>query len=1857
MKPFKSFYLIAIVLLAVSCGQKDKTGKKLVKLTEESVVSQIVVPIDKGFSEYISSYTSGIVSVNSTIEIRFTPEFAAKANKQLTSGIFIFEPAIKGKTEWTDDNTLVFTPAKLLESGMSYTGELNLSKLGEVQERLKAFPLRIQTLKKDFSVTTATLECSRDADNMYTLNGDLTASDFIEAGEVESYLTAKLDKKKVPLKWDHSDNLIHKFSIEGITRSEKPQDLVLEWDGRLQGAGKKGSTTVNIPAAGEFIVIDVKTQLGENQKVEVIFSDPLDPAQDLEGLVYLMPSSGAAISISNNIVTLIPTIPLKQSVTLNIEQAVRNGKGKNLSSAFVKNLDLKLVNPSIQLVGNGVILPASQNLVFPFTAASLKAVDLTIIKIYENNLPYFLQQYDMNTGYNIKRFGRPVFRGRIDLMPSTAGAMGTWKLFTINLNDYINVEPGILYKVKLSMRRSYALVDCPMTEEDMKYEEILQKAEESSSEMWANPDMYYEDSENEAYYEMDYDWEDRDDPCKGAYYRPDRSASRNVLASNLGLIAKMGVDNNLHVMVNDLLTAMPVSEAIVDVYDYQMQLIASGNSNQDGNAEINCGRKPFLVIARKDKDRNYLKLNDGNSLSMSSFDVSGNKLEDGIKAFVYGERDVWRPGDSIFLSLFIKDMKSELPADHPVQFELINPQGQRVDNQVRKPQGKNLLVFTSRTSPDAVTGNYEAVFRIGGATFSKRVRIETVKPNRLKINLTFPGEILGGRTTSALGSLNVKWLNGMEAKNLKTTVDYILKHSVTRFDKYGQYIFDDPISEYYSETINTFNSTIDEKGNAAVKFDPGKELNAPGMLTAVFTTKVQETGGDESITQTICKYAPYPVFVGINFPGLKGKSRMLFTDASNEVKIVTVDEKGNPVKDEVEISMYKLTYRWWWESERENLAYYISSRSHRPVLTKTVVTGTSGEASFIFNINKNEWGRYLVRVTSSKGHSTGKILLVDWPWEYGMKENTEGATLLAISTDKEKYAPGDDISLSFPSMENARVIVTIENSTGILDEIRVPAGKGNTEIRFKALPKMAPNVYAYVSVIQPHSQSVNDMPVRLYGVVPLIIEDPGTRLSPKIDVASEIRSMKPFEIKVSEGNNQSMTYTVAVVDEGLLDITGFKTPDPWNYFYAREALGVMTWDLYDYVLGAFGGTLDKILAVGGDEALVDKTANKAQRFVPVVKFLGPFTLGQGKTNTHIVTLPQYTGSVRTMVIAGNERAYGSAEKAVTVKDPLMVLVTAPRIISPGEKAALPVTLFIQKEGIKAVSLKAEGNELIKFEENTKNITATGIGETDSEFTFTAAERTGVGKIKVTASAGQETAVYELEIEIRSPNPSESRADLKILKQGEKWETSFTPFGIEGSNSAVLQVSALPSVNLEKRLDYLLNYPYGCSEQITSAAFPQLWLKDLSDDPVVAELAARNIKDAISKLVSRQLPNGGISLWPGNYQAENWVTSYVGHFMTEAEKSGYNIPSGFRQKWLSYQKKTAQDWRFDQKYEYYATEQAYRLFTLALAGQPDKGSMNRLREAANIPSLARWLLAASYAATGKPEVAGELLDVRSTITDPKYYYYHYGSELRDKSIILYTLVLMKDLDQALPLFNEICSSLNKDSWYSTQSIAWGLFSYMKWIEALPGDKNTPVEVKLDFNGETLRQTIGGKMVWKKILDMKKGNNNLTVENTSSVPVYMNLIRKGVPMKSDASRAENGLAMKVDYVSLDNKPIDHRDLKQGTDFMMLVKVTNTSAVSLSNIALNQMVPSGWEIQNTRLFEANYGVKESTFDYRDFRDDRVNTFFGLAYGESKNFVLILNAAYKGEFSQPSIWCEAMYTDNCFSRIPGGTVKVTGN
>jgi uncharacterized protein YfaS (alpha-2-macroglobulin family) len=1839
-------------VIVMSCGQEKKGPGSA---AGSSAVSPAVTIIDRGFSKFITAYTTGTVPVTGTLQVVFTPEFAATVDRTRTQGLFSFDPSLKGTAEWADDITLVFKPSKPLAPGTAYQGTLDLSRLGDVEERFRFFPLSFRTVEKNFTVTLNPVTVDLPDGNTYTLSGTLVTSDNIDNAEVEKYLTARLGKRDEKITWDHSEGNVHAFSVEKIRRAKEVTGLTMAWNGTTFGAKAKGESTVMIPAEGVFTLTEIKITAGENKSIEIFFSDLIDATGELEGMVTTSPSHPLTVSADANKLLVIPGDNVAGVIEVTIDGSLRNTRGERLGEAVKRSINFTPVEPGIRSAGRGVIMPSSGNLIFPFMAANLSAVDLTIIKIFENNLPYFLQENNMgNDSYynNVRQFGRPVYRGRVDLTGGAGFDPNKYNLFTIDLASYIEPEQGILYRIELGMRPSYSLYPCSGERKHSKYEEMLELAD--LDRRWEGSEDYYSLSEEGLFYEYAYDWREYQNPCSDAYYTPDKKLVSNILASDLGIIVKSGQDNNLRIFIRDLRTAEPVDAASVEVYDFQNQLLGTVTTDRDGIAALPCTRKPFLVIARKDKNRNYLSLLDGNALSMSSFDVSGETPQDGIRAFLFTERDVRRPGDSIYVGLIVRDLGKELPAGHPVHYELYNSKGQRIDDQVTALNDKGFLTFASVTSEDAETGNYRAQVRIGAATFSRVIKVETVKPNRLKIKLNFPDAIAGGESKAIRADMNVTWLNGTVARDMNSTVELLLKPVKTTFTKYGQYNFDDPAAQFWFESQTIFDGSINSSGEATVSFTPDDELQAPGMLNAIFTTRVFEKGGDASIMQTVLPYAPYPAFVGMNIPALGAAGRILFTDRPNEIRLVTLDKNGKPVRSEVEVSVYKLDYRWWWESDDEYLGSYISRGRSSNVFNETITTA-GGEGKCSFSIGKEQWGRYLVRATLPSGHSTGMIVLVDWPWDYGMKPGgNDGASLLQLNTDRDKYNVGDEISLSFPAPDNGRAIITIENSTGLVDITEVKTQAGNQEVKIKATPAMAPNAYLYVTMLQPHSQIVNDAPVRLYGVIPVMVEDPATKLVPVISMPDKIRSQQEVEIRVEEKNRQEMTYTLAVVDEGLLDLTGFRTPDPWKWFFVKHALGVKTWDLYDIVFGAFGGKLSRAFATGGSEAAVDQSKNRARRFEPVVRFIGPFTLGPGKTGSHKIRLPQYTGSVRVMVTAaGDGNTFGSAEKSVTVSDPLMILATAPRVLSPGDRVALPVTVFAQEKGITDVSVSATANEMITFTEASGTVQFNEPGDRDLELMFATADRPGTATINVNAAGNGEKASYSINVPVRSPNPPDRRAETKALAAGETWQKNFKPFGIAGSSSVSVEIFTLPSVNLGRRLKYLTSFPHGCTEQITSAAFPQVYLPDLLgaglDDP---GLVRNNVQEALRAIASRQIASGALTLWPGGSYPDDWVTSYAGHFAVEAQKAGYTLPSRFLNKWTSYQRSQASSWRYQPQYRYTANDQAYRLFTLALAGSPDKGAMNRMREITDLPSLAKWFLAAAYATTGRTEVAQTLIDVRNLRTENDYMYYYYGSSLRDQSVILYALTQVGNTGEALEMLKEVASSLSSSSWYSTQTTAWGLFAYMNYAKKMKSDAGKPMKATLEFNGNREKLSAGGGAVMKSF--EPDASNELIVINESDNPLFVTFTEEGVPAVADMTVKENNLSMKVSWLDMEQKPVDVSSLAQGTSFLMTVDITNTTFRQVGNLALTQMVPSGWEIQNTRLFETGSQLKEGVYDYRDFRDDRVYTYFSLRPGETKKFFIILTAAYRGAYSMPAVVCEALYDESFSARRPGFGVEV---
>ena len=1433
--------------------------------------------------------------------------------------------------------------------------------------------------------------------------------------------------------------------------------------------------------------------------------------------------------------------------------------------------------------------------------------------------------------------------------------LGKWNTFTLDLNSLIKKEQGAIYRISINFKKQYSVYNCAEDdkEEEPEFEELEEYESEDSDQGEYYEDYYYEDY---YYYDGDYNWENRDNPCKKEYYGRKNEISQNIFASDLGLIAKKANDNSIRIFVTHIKTAEPKVGVTVEIYNFQQQLLQSNITDDNGMVEFLDVKEAHFVVAKDKKERAYLKLQDGNSLSLSKYDVSGASVKNGLKGFIYGERGVWRPGDSLFIS-FILEENTQIPLDHPVIFELRNPQNQIIER-ITEPKNKyGFYTFRLKTEPNAPTGYWNASVSIGNNKFYKTIHIETIKPNRLKIKLAFDKEYLS-KNFAAIGNLSVKWLHGATAKNLRANIDVVLKSTDTYFEKFKEYTFDDPTKNYYNDEYTIFKGDVDGNGNATINTDISVNDRAPGKLKATFVTKVFETGGNFSIDQVSIPYHPYKSYVGIKPPKAKNLWGALETDTLHTVEFVIVDENGKLVPDNhlLEVSFYKVSWRWWWDNSSNYTDY--SSSLYNDLIKTEKIYSKNGKANWTIQVNQPDWGRYLVKVyDKTSGHSTANFVYMDWPGWAGRsrKEMPDGASMLTFVADKEKYNVNENVTLTIPSGKDGRALISIESGTKIIENYWVETIEGETKFSFKATSQMSPNVYVHVTMLQPHNQTANDLPIRLYGIVPIYIENEATHLEPIIEMPDKLRSEQKVNITISEKNKRDMSYTIAIVDEGLLDITHFLTPQPWDIFYAKEALGVQTWDMFDMVIGAYGYKLERLLSIGGDGEIAKDGGQKATRFKPMVKFLGPFFLEGGDKQTHEVHIPRYIGSVRTMVVAGYKKAYGNAEKTTPVIKPLMLLGTLPRVLGPGETVKLPVSVFAMENNIKNVTVNLKTNDLLQINgESSKNVKIPKLGEENIEFELKVGNKTGIAKVELTASSGKENATYEIELDVRNPNPKVTDVYAEVLNSNEKWELDFSTFGIYGTNKATIEVSSIPPLNLEKRLNYLITYPHGCLEQTTSSAFPQLYLSDLMmlTDERKASIE-RNVKSAITSLLMFQKENGGFAYWPGNSDVDQWATSYVGHFLLEAKKKGYNVSESVLKKWAKYQKSRASNWTDDGNRSQFT--QAYRLFTLALANEAEIGAMNRLREKSNLNNETKWRLAASYAIAGKNSIANQIVENLST-TVPEYVEmsYTYGSDIRDKAMILETLCLLNRQKDAFMILKDISDNISKDNWYSTQTTAYSLIAASKFIGKFP--TTSQISYSYAFANEKLATVSTKKSISLTTKNVDKlETGKLLVNNTSTGSLFARLMVEGIPMIDRATDAENNLRISIKYMMADGTIINPERIEQGTDFIAEVSISNPGyRTNYQEMALTQIFPSGWEIINSRMIETANQEETSFASYKDIRDDRVYTYFDVYQYKTKTFRVMLNASYVGKFYMPTVNVEAMYDASINARKKGKWVEV---
>ncbi len=1816
--------VVGALLLAFmpSCGKKGTGG-------QNTTFVERIQPINEALLPLLDSYTSGVVAAGEPVVVRFKDPAVMKVKfgEAIPAKAFEFTPALKGKAVWIDENTVGFKYDNI-DKEKSYVCKFKVSDFVDCgSDQVLEFGFGVR--RQNFSLVAQQPICLSNE----TMNYNLRIAFAVPVDQEEAInMFDNSFRKSHPVQATFVGNGIYDFEIQNFERKNQDYNVHVVLDGKAVESKAKMERDLTIYAKDSFIPLTFDIDRTSDHGT-LFFSQPLKESQNLTGFITTPSNLAYKADIKGNKIDFYfdkSNVYRYQldDLTMGVGSGIRSDNGMVLQGDYSYSLDLTTVQPKVRWTNDGVIIPNVDETTIYFDAICLNAVTLRVVRIFDDNILSFLQDNELGETYGVRKAGRLEKKVR---MAIDNPYPNQWKTFPIVLSDYIKVEPGAMYQLALD----FGPADYTFASDEMKL--AVKDDPQREADYWDGEAWDYKE------YNYDGEWGDPN----GFYYYNNVEVKKNIVVSDLAVTAKMGRNDLVDVYVYQISDAKPATGATVTAYNFQKQELTKGSVDGNGHVQLQCANRPAFVVATDRKgSKSVIKLSDGNALSYSRFDIAGEAIEKGVSAFAYSNRGVWRPGDDLQLNLMLNDMESSLPDDYPVVLEVIDATGRLYAKQVNTKPVNDIYCFTVKTNVADETGLWSARFKVGTKTITKDLRVETVKPNRLEINFDLPEVV--SLTRNERVALTSRWLNGMKANGLKTEVDVKLRGGETTFKNFANYCFDNQMQKFETQEYALFSGQLNSEGVTSVGFDPLDDIYASQMMDGTFTVKVFEQGGDFSIASFTSKLSPYSRYVGVDLPETTSKYGSYYDTGKDwKFNVAMVNENGTACKSTVSLvyALYKLDYYWWWSSEDDfSLQRYASGNYKAPVQTGNLTC--NGTTSVTFNIDDDNWGSYLLVINDRQGgHTFAKVINFDWG--YGHSSSASGAPAqLSLKATADSYQVGEKIVVTFPANDKAKALVTVEANDRVLQTQLVENLGEEGKVEIAATEEMIPNVYVYVALIQPHD-AVNDLPIRLYGVIPVKVENKQLQLEPNIGVPETANTKKTLEVKVSETNKQAMTYTLAIVDEGILGLTNFKTPNPYGYFNSKQALSVRTWDNYANIVDAFSGELGSIYAIGGD-GILNQDITLDKRFKAYAVTLGPFELKAGETNTHNFEVPQCSGALRFMVVAkGKGKAFGASEKRMTVVDPINLYASAPRVVAPGDELNLKVQVQAPTMKNKTLEVKFDNKNLTPVGTLPTSVKIDGNGEGLVAVRTTIPKTLGNAVMKVSVTGEGYTAVSETEMPIRMPFAERRNTITKEVEAGQTVSVPFTLEGMDGTQQGNITVSSLLPVDLFGRIDYLLGYPHGCLEQTTSKAFPQLYLNYFAqlDDNDKAELK-NNVEAAITNLKAYQKSDNSMTNWPGGTYVSPWTEIYALHFLVEASKQGYNVPQYFLDGLLSYQSNLAKQWKFHPDYPSGETVQAYRLFVLALAGKAEMGAMNRFKELEMHYSLSKALAAAAFAQTGKTSIAQNLLPTYNDNESMSDYYTSFGSRTRDLAFLAYTQMLCDVNPQIVQEnINKVCRMLSSDRWMDTQTTAFALFVLGKYAEKMNVAANTNLSATVKVNGEERTLNTNMASVGYSITP-KLGNNTVEIKNNGEQKVVANIFTKTSVAEYDMNEGGNLIKMTVNYFDKNGAPVNLTTLDAGTDLVVKMTVQNPSEWQVTELALSYYLPSGWELVNDRLtgdMTGNEGAK-----HLDLRDDRAYFYFDLMPGAKKTFTLKANATYEGNYMIPAVRCEDMYNAEIYYQIP---------
>jgi alpha-2-macroglobulin len=1396
-------------------------------------------------------------------------------------------------------------------------------------------------------------------------------------------------------------------------------------------------------------------------------------------------------------------------------------------------------------------------------------------------------------------------------------------------------------------------------------------------------------------------------------------ARLRLLATDINLIAKMAADKSVRGYATHIETHQPLAGVQLKLVTPSGRALStcttdtSGSCNLAGRAKDSVDKhEAIALVATHEDDLTYIRFKDL-LLSTAGADVSGRSFggtQQDYTVALYTDRGVYRPGEVAHLSGIVRGADNTAPkAGLPIELSLIDPRRRTTKRVQRKLDAAGMFSLDFPFADFAQTGRYRVAAKIGDKGVGQiNFHVEEFVPERMRVSVDPAREAPRKLSVAQAVKVDAQYLFGGSAKGSRTEVTCNLAASTFApkgFEGFSFGRWRDRKERNISIPLGQVTGVLDKDGKGELLCPAPtstKKLGSTGKITAV--AAVFEAGSGRTTTaRTTFEVHGSEVYIGLKTKDAKAaKGKPIAVTGA----LVGADGKLAALDRPIKLELLRIDQENDWAYDEERGRWRHTSITRKVVDATVELTAKGGR--FSGSITPGQAAhRYLLRATSGD-LQTGRTVRGSSYW-WGSYESVSDRTPKPFKPESltinlpSKATVGSPTTVEFQSPYTGRALITLE-SDRVFASHWMDVTPGAHKWSF-TLTKFLPNLYVSILVLKNPGKAGTGsfVPARAFGVESVTVKPTEFDLGGKLSHPAEIQPNRELTVRFDLGKAAAGgSATIAAVDEGVLQLTRFKTPDPFAKLFARRGLGVSSYETigWNILLPASGTSSEH----GGGQEGGGKKPGRVQPVKPVALWSGLKKIPANGIVEVTFKVPTFRGALRVMAIAATQTKMAQAEGKVIVRDPLVLQTTLPRFLSQGDRFQIPV--FVTNMSGKPQTVKVrvsasaiatpgalpsplKGKPVLQFRggktERSLSLKADESGT--AVFEVTALQAVGAAKLRVDASSGKLKSFDELLVPFRPAAPESRQVKRIELKNGTNGMKDHLAGWLPTTESSTFWVTTNPYGARFDHLKHILRYPYGCIEQTTSSTRPLLFADRLLGNvlPILAnrEEVGKRVQAGIDRIFSMQTGSGGFAYWPGGNEPNNWGTAYATHMLLDAKDAGWPVDGFGLSDALRYIERelNASDGglvglRNRYGYRRSLSAEVYMHYVAARAGKGRKARLRTLRNTL-IKQPGSQMKELTYITTAALHLAGDhrhkaylkTLD-NSPIAADRTNRWDFYSDLRRRGLMLSLFTeLFGDDAAGEGLATHVAAGLNRKSrYYNTQEIAWALTGLGKRIGKRPA--TTVGTIKLLANGKAVAPTValkeGAKAIdptWSLSRASEYDNVSLDVAGTSGGSLYLILASRGV--STDAKWAVGGTGLKVERIlqKVDGTRFDpNKDrLTLGDLVTVRVRLTNNTGGTVQNIALVDRLPAGFEIENANLGRGRQlqGVDKNSIwnaAHRNQRDDRMEVFGEIGRRRTVEFAYSARAVSAGSFRHPPVSAEAMYDPAIWAREAGQEVVIQG-